>query len=137
MHTRGIGLVYMMLLARPPRTAPSARAKSRTYLRWFARPGKLPAEPYFELLISLSKLRRLMQFRLGSHDLPIEQGRMARPIVPRCLWRCTLCSRHAPGDERHFMLECPQLDDIRAQYPNLLQDARAQLDVAPEPEGPV
>ncbi len=22
------------------------------------------------------------------------------------------------------MLECPQFDDIRAQYPNLLQDAR-------------
>ncbi len=66
-----------------PRTAPSARAKFCTYLRWFARPGKMPAEPYFELPISLSKLRRLMQFRLGSHDLPIEQGRMARPIVPR------------------------------------------------------
>ncbi len=24
-------------------------------LRWFARPGKMPAEPYFELPISLSK----------------------------------------------------------------------------------
>ncbi len=49
-----------------PRTAPSARATSCTYLRWFARPGKMPAEPYFELPISLSKLRRLMQFRPGS-----------------------------------------------------------------------
>ncbi len=39
----------------------------------------------------------------------------------------TLCSRHAPGDERHFMLECPQFDDIRAQYPNLLQDARDSM----------
>ncbi len=77
------------------RTAPSARAKSCTYLRWFARPGKMPAEPYFELPISLPKLRRLVQFRLGSHDLPIEQGRMARPIVlrytvhfvlPACSW---------------------------------------------------
>ncbi len=54
------------------------------------------------------------------HDLPIEQGRMARPIVPRYLRRCTLCSRRAVGDERHFMLECPQFDDIRAQYPKLL-----------------
>ncbi len=44
------------------------------------------------------------------------EGRMARPIVPRYLRRCTLCSRHAPGDERHFMLECPQFDDTRAQY---------------------
>ncbi len=68
-----------------------------------------------------------MQFRLGSHDLPIEQGRMARPIVPRYLRRCTLCSRHAPGDERHFMLECPQFDDIHAQYPDLLQDAHDSM----------
>ncbi len=62
-----------------------------------------------------------------AHDLPIEHGRMARPIVPRYLRRCTLCSRHAPGDERHFTLECPQSDDIRAQYPNLLQDARDSM----------
>ena len=106
----------------------------------FARPGKMPAEPYFELPILLSKLKRLMQFRLGSHDLPIEQGRMARPIVPRYLRRCTLCSRHAPGDERHFMLECPQFDDIRAQYPDLLQDARdsmCNLMWHQRPEGPV
>ncbi len=68
-----------------PRTAPSARAKSCTYLRWIARPGKVPAEPCFELPISLSKLRRLVQFWLGSHDLPIEQGRMVRPVVPRYL----------------------------------------------------
>ncbi len=36
--------------ARPhdsPRTAPSARTKSCTYLHWFARPGKVPAEPHF------------------------------------------------------------------------------------------
>ncbi len=31
------------------------------------------------------------------------------------------------GDERHFMLECPQYDDIRAQYPDLLQDARDSM----------
>ncbi len=45
--------------------------------------------------------------------------------------------RRALGDERHFMLECPQFDDVRTQYADLLQDARAHLDVAPEPEGPV
>ncbi len=87
----------------------------------------MPAEPYFELLISLSKLRRLVQFRLGSHDLPIEQGRMARPVVPRCLRRCTLCSWRAHGDERHFMLECPQFDDIRAHYADLLQDVHDSM----------
>ncbi len=28
---------------------------------------------------------------------------------------------------RHFMLECPQFDGIRAQYPDLLQDARDSM----------
>ncbi len=110
-----------------PRTAPSAGAKACTYLRWFARSGKMPAEPYLELPISLSKLKRLVQFRLGSHDLPVEQGRMARPMVLRYLRRCTLCSRRALGDERHFMLECPQFDDVRARYADLLQDARDSM----------
>ncbi len=73
MHTRGIGLVCMFVRSR---TAPADCAKFCTYLCRFARPGKMPAEPYFELPISLLKLRRLMQFRLGSHDLPIEQGRL-------------------------------------------------------------
>ncbi len=75
-----------------PRTAAFARAKSCTYLRWFARLRKMPAEPYFELPISLSKLRRLVQFRLGSHDLPIEQGRMAMPVM--ACWPLSMRPRH-------------------------------------------
>ena len=110
-----------------PRTAPSARAKYCTYLRWFSRPGQMPAEPYFDLPISFRKLKMVVQFRLGSHNLPIEQGRMARPAVPRHLRRCTLCSHHAPGDERHYMLECPHFDLIRAQYSSLLQDAHDSM----------
>ncbi len=72
-----------------PRTAPSAGPKSCTYLCWFA---KMPEERYFELPNSLSKLRRLMQFRLGSHGLPIEQSRLARRVVHKYLRRCTLCA---------------------------------------------
>ncbi len=64
---------------------------------------------------------------LYTGDTPIEQGRMARPIAPCYLRQCTLRSRHAPGDERHFMLECPQFDGIRAQYADLLQDARDSM----------
>ncbi len=119
-----------------PRTAPSARAKSCTYLnlRWFARPGKMPAEPYFELPVSLPSSGHWCSSGWGprdpshgAHDLPIEQGRMARPIVPRYLRRRR--SQRALGDERHFMLECPQFGDVRAQYAyaDLLQDARDSM----------
>ncbi len=37
---------------------------------------------------------------------------------------------HAVGSNGlswHFMLECPQFDDIHAQYPNPLQDARDSM----------
>ena len=71
--------------------------------------------------ISLSKLRDLAQFRLGSHNVPIEQGRMARPAVPKLLRKSPLCAPHAIFDERHFVLECPHLAG------DLLQDAHALL----------
>ncbi len=66
-----------------PRMAPSARAKSCTYLRWFARPGKMPAEPYFELPISLSKLQEAGAVQAGvPWTLPIEQGRTDEACSP-------------------------------------------------------
>ena len=45
------------------------------------------AEPYFELPIPIGKVRPLKaaQFRLGSHRLPIKQGRMSKLAVPRYL----------------------------------------------------
>ena len=43
-------------------------------------------EPYYELPMGMSELRALMQSRLGSHALPIEHGRFARPAVPRHLF---------------------------------------------------
>ena len=88
---------------------------------------KMPAEPYFQLPISISKVRKAAQSRLGSHRLPIEQGRMSRPAVPRYLSKCTLCSQHALGDERHYMLECSHFDYVRALFPHLLEDAHDSM----------
>ena len=53
-----------------------------TYHHWFGRPGNLQFVPYYDLPMGTSKLRALVQFRLGSHTLPIEQGCFARPAVP-------------------------------------------------------
>ena len=54
---------------------------------------------------------------------PIEQGRFARPAVPRHLRRCTVCDTQAVGDELHCVFDCPHFSDIRAQFPGLSQDA--------------
>ena len=55
-----------------PRTAPSKEAKLCTYHHWFGRPSSLQFEPYYELPMGISRLRALVQFRLGSYTLPID-----------------------------------------------------------------
>ena len=90
-----------------PRTAPSKRAKLCTYFAWLLRPSQLKTVPYFELPMPITRLQLLMQFRMGSHALPVEQVRLARPAVPRHLCRCTLCKTRALGAKRHFVFDCP------------------------------
>ena len=106
-----------------PRTAPSRGAKLCTYFAWFLRPTQLKTLPYLEILMPISRLRLLLQFRMGSHNLPVEQGRLARPAIPRHLRRCTLCHTRALGDERHFVFDCPHFAHIRRQFRSLYQDA--------------
>ena len=105
-----------------PRTAPSKGAELCTYHHWFGRPSNLRFEPYYDLPMDISKLRALLQFRLGSHTLPIEQGRFARQALPR-LRRCTICDTQAVGNELHRVFDSPHLSDIRTNFPGLFQDA--------------
>ena len=106
-----------------PRTVPSKGAKLCTYHHWFGRPSKVHCEPYYELPMGITRLRALIQFRIGSHALPVERGRFARPSLPRHLRRCNLCSTQAVGDELYYVFDCPHFSDIRGQYPALFQDA--------------
>ena len=71
---------------------------------------------YFEIPMPISRLLLLMQFRMGSHALPVEQGRLARPAIPRHLRCCNLCETKAFGDERHFVFDCPHFAHIRRQF---------------------
>ena len=77
-----------------PRTAPSKGAKLCTYFAWFLRPTQLKSVPYFEIPMPISRLRLLMQFRMGSHALPVELGRLATPTIPS-ISAAALCAR--PG----------------------------------------
>ena len=95
-------------------------SRSPTHIaHWFSPPDRRCSSPYYELPMPITKLRALLHFRMGSHVLPVEQGRFARPHIPRNLRRCTLCTTGAVGDERHFCFECPFFDGIRAQYADL------------------
>ena len=95
-----------------PRLAPSKGTKLCTYSAWFFRPGQSGFEPYSDFPMPLSRLRLLMQFRMGSHSLTVEQGRLARPMVPRQLRRCTLCGTHAIGDEQLYVFDCPHFAHV-------------------------
>ena len=102
---------------------PHGKISGLTYFAWFLRPSQLKTVPYFELPMPISRVRLLMQFRMGSHALPVEQGRLAKPAVPRHLRRCILCGTRALGDERHFVFDCPHFAHIRRQFRSLYQDA--------------
>ena len=56
-----------------------------------------------EIPMHISRLQLLMQFRMGSHNLPVEQGRLAEPAIPRHLRCCIMRKTRALGDERHFV----------------------------------
>ena len=106
------------------RTAPSKGPKLCTYHHWFGRPSKVCCEPFYELPMSITRLRALVQFRVGSHSLPVEQGRFVRPSLLR---QCNLCSTRAAGHELHYVFDGPRFDAIRAQYSNLFQDAAGSM----------
>ena len=115
---KGLGCLHVS-----PRPAPFKRAKLCTYFAWFLRPIQLKTVPYFEITMPISRLRLLMQVRMGSHALLVEQDRLARPAIPRHLRCCTLCETRALGDERHFVFDSPHFADICCQFRSLYQDA--------------
>ncbi len=73
-------------------------------------------KPYYELPLPVTKLRSIFHFRVGAHSLPIEQGRIEVPQVPRHLRRCTFCATNAIGDERHCVVDCPRFQGLWQQH---------------------
>ena len=98
----------------------SQPVKLCTDRHWFSRPTHQVCPVYWEVPTSTAKLQRTMRFRMGSHLLPIEQGRHLR--LPRHRRVCRLCHTGALGDERHILLECPALADLRDEYSPLVAE---------------
>ena len=98
-----------------PRTCQSSRARWCTNARWFDRPANVPfSTSYTRCCMSGARMRALVRFRVGSHDLPVERGRHAG--LPRCARVCERCCTGQVGDEMHVVFECPALEDIRRRY---------------------
>ena len=84
-----------------PRSCPDPGVKPCTYRRWFSRPLGHICPVYWEVPMSTAKLQRISRFRMGSHLLPIEQGRHLR--LPRHRRVCRLCHTGALGDDSSLM----------------------------------
>ena len=97
-----------------PRSCPGPGVKLCTYRRWFSRLAHQVCPVYWEVPMSTAKLQRILRFRMGSHLLPIEQGRHLR--LPRHRRVCRLCHTGALGALGHMLLECPALADLRDEY---------------------
>ncbi len=95
-----------------------ADAGSLHRFRWFGRPQNAACPSYWESPMGNAKLHRILRFRMGSHHLPVEEGRHFN--LPRASRVCNLCNTGALGDERHMLLECPALADLRLQFSSLL-----------------
>ncbi len=106
-----------------PRGAPSRGAKFCTYVRWFAWPDRVNTEPYYELPLPVAELRSIIHLRVGAHSLPVEQGRIEMPQVPRHLHRYTFCATNAIGDERHCVFDCPRFQGLRQQHAGNFEDS--------------
>ena len=67
-----------------------------------------------------AKLQGILRFCMGSHMLPIEQGRHLQ--LPRHGRICKLCHAGACalGDEGDLLLECPALAGVRTQFSQLI-----------------
>jgi sorting nexin-29 len=136
-----------------PRTAPSAGIHKLAHHAWvypldpsFDPFSRDHAAPHMKLCLSFNVAQNLAQLRVGSAHLEIEQGRKRRESVPREDRLCRLCSGQDASlanraavlartgtsnnveDLKHFMLECPVYDDLRAACPAFADPASVQLD---------
>ena len=98
-----------------PRAAPSVVVVACTYHHWF-RPCSQHRR-YCQLPVSGGRMQQFLQFRLGSHQLPIVLVRFAGgQHVARANRVCTHCVSVAVAEELHMIFDCPALQALRHRY---------------------
>ena len=71
-------------------------------------------EPYLDNVFNESLRIKLAQFRLASHKLEIEMGRILN--IDRSQRICKLCDRSVVESEYHFLCICGKFGDLRTKY---------------------
>jgi hypothetical protein len=116
-----------------PRIAPSGGVEMCTHAAWVMKfeHGNSQMSKHLKMCVSFVVLQCLARLRLGWHQLQIRTDRIktARARMPRNQRLCRLCSTdgaafraHRIGggcveDVRHFWLEFPAYQHLRAKYP--------------------
>jgi hypothetical protein len=107
--------------------------------------SRADAPEYTRLCLRFMVASNFAQLRIGYAHLEVEQGRKRRPVVPRAERICKVCSgddatlAHRQAvlsrtgsstnveDLKHFVLECPAYDDLRAACPAFPSDMYSRL----------
>ncbi len=90
----------------------AARYVACTYHHWFRPFSK--HRRYCQLPVPGRCMQRFLEFKLGSHQLPIVLGGFAGgQHVARANRVCTHCGSVAVADELHMIFECPALQAVR------------------------
>ena len=85
--------------------------KQRTYRLFKA---TLSTEKYISLHVPLYKKKIFSMLRCGSLPLEIEKGRHKKPQpIPVNERICNMCILHEIEDEKHFVMNCTLLNDLR------------------------
>jgi exonuclease III len=133
-----------------PRVAPSKGIEMCTHAAWvlkFQEGVDCTVPKHLKLCASFVVLQCLARLRLGWHQLRVRSDRIKKATarLPRDQRLCRLCSTEGAGfyaqrvgvgcveDVRHFLLECPAYQHLRAKYScvfgNTIAGSTAQNDV--------
>jgi hypothetical protein len=95
------------------------------YWHWFGSVSDRRFHPHVTCnRIMTRQHRTLMRFRLGCTENMVNANRhQGEARVPRADRHCPCCQAGVMEDELHMVLECPLYQDIRIEYPHLLNDA--------------
>ena len=113
-----------------PRLAPSTEVLFSTSKAWtwndLDMSNQSPAE-HLSSYMPYPLRQLLLRFRLGGHNLQVEEGRMSKHNTLREQRVCQCCTKNLVEDALHFMLECPAYDNIRDRSSGFFRDHENSL----------